>query len=59
MKSQDEIIDAMVKFMEQTNEHLKMLKTYIDNQRIDIDKLRKEIRKIDVITPDRIINIGR
>lgn len=57
--SPEEIIEAMVKFMKQTNEYIKMLKTQLDNQQIDIDSLRKRVNKVDVITPDRIINLGR
>ena len=58
-KSPEEIIEAMVKFMEQTNEHLKMLKMQIDNQQIDIDRLKKKVNRVDAITPNRILNIGR
>lgn len=55
----EEVVDAMIKFMEQTNEHLRMLKNLIDNQQIDIDNLRKKVNKVNEITPNRIIHLRR
>ena len=37
-----EIIESMVKFMKNTNKMLEEFKLKIDNQQIDIDKLKKK-----------------
>lgn len=42
-----EIIEAMVKFMKQTNELLCGLIIKISNQQVDIDKLKKHIKDKD------------
>ena len=38
-------IEKMVEFMDNTNKIIADLKLQLNNQQIDIDKLRKELRK--------------
>ena len=45
-----EIIEAMVKFMKQTNEILLRLGTEVNNIKVDIEKLKKH-------QPNRIISL--
>jgi len=44
-KSPEEIIQSMVDFMNHTNKILVLLKMQIDNMQIDIDNLKKDLRK--------------
>ena len=43
--SPEEIIKAMVEFMDHTNQMLIDLKIQLSNQQIDIDNLKKAVRK--------------
>jgi len=40
-----EIIGKMVQFMQDTNKQLEILTTKLYNQQIDIDKLKKQLKK--------------